>query len=190
MSFIPWFDYQRACVAPHQNVIDVKVVLFVDNNSVTWSVSCLLQCCPTSDWFSQQGLFIYLGYFRSPEGILWYLELLLSLFNAILIICISSLIFSIRNYIYNHLYYNHLYKSIYNHQQVYEILKRTKCTRAKYIMGKSHLLIFAWQTGANEPDFNPTMLNWNVTKKSMVTLYFKVCYTLHVLTKEIILTLY
>lgn len=58
--------------------------------SVTWSVSYLLQCCSTSDWFSQQGLFIYLGYFRSPEAILWYLELLLSLFNAILIIRISS----------------------------------------------------------------------------------------------------
>uniref|UniRef100_A0A671Q9L7 Anoctamin dimerisation domain-containing protein n=1 Tax=Sinocyclocheilus anshuiensis TaxID=1608454 RepID=A0A671Q9L7_9TELE len=39
--------------------------------------------------------------------------------------------------------YNHFYKPISNHQQVYEILKRTKCTRAKYIMGKSHFLFFA-----------------------------------------------
>uniref|UniRef100_A0A8C2EG32 Anoctamin n=1 Tax=Cyprinus carpio TaxID=7962 RepID=A0A8C2EG32_CYPCA len=57
-----------------------------------------------------------------------------------------------------HLIINHLYKPIYNHQQVYEILKRTKCTRAKYIMGKSHLLIFAGQTSANQPESHPIVM--------------------------------
>uniref|UniRef100_A0A672KSL2 Anoctamin n=1 Tax=Sinocyclocheilus grahami TaxID=75366 RepID=A0A672KSL2_SINGR len=36
--------------------------------------------------------------------------------------------------------YNHLYKPISNHQQVYEILKRTKCTRAKYVMA----ILYEW----------------------------------------------